>query len=48
VEIIDRANATYYVFYLLAVQSKKGLVAPNKTGYGIVAAQLAESSTPDA
>jgi hypothetical protein len=48
VEIIDRANATYYVFYLLAVQSKKELVAPNKTGYGIVAAQLAESTTPDA
>lgn len=44
VRIIDKTNLTYFVFYLLDPQGKKDLVAPNKTGYGIVAAQLAEAN----
>lgn len=44
VKLTDSFKNSYFVYYLLEPQSKKMMVAPNKTGYGILAAQLAEST----
>ena len=40
--VTDTANSSHYVFYLLQPQSKKEVITPNKTGYGIAVAQLGE------
>jgi hypothetical protein len=45
VRVTDTANVSYYLFYVLQPQSKKEAIAPNKTGYGIAAAQLGEVQT---
>ena len=41
VSLTDKNKNVSSILYLLEKQSKKELVAPNKSGYGIVAAQLA-------
>lgn len=40
VKVVDRKSKSYSLTYLIQKQSKSELIAPNKTGYGIAAAQL--------
>lgn len=40
--ITDTANTSHYLIYILQSQSKREVIAPNKTGYGIAAAQLGQ------
>lgn len=40
VRLVDTSSSVHYLVYVLQPQSKKEVIAPNKTGYGIAAAAL--------